>query len=191
MIRDSHAQFDTLKRVNHAKNTPTKTCTKCETARPLTQFYKRPTGGFHPHCKACWPKYKGIGRTGPRPKPIPSKIEGNRICIECDRDLPIEEFYYESRRSEGFRCRCETCHKLYIKVVPYGITVREYREAESRQKNACAICKRKMALVIDHCHESGEFRGLLCHRCNIGLAILDDEERSHAAADYLGWEHND
>jgi hypothetical protein len=38
------------------------------------------------------------------------------------------------------------------------------------QDNACAACARKgLQLVIDHCHETGKVRGLLCRRCN-GIA---------------------
>jgi hypothetical protein len=58
----------------------------------------------------------------------------------------------------------------------------------------CAICRRTPAesgnrlfhLAIDHDHESGEIRGLLCQRCNTGLGYFeDDAKRLRSAANYV------
>ena len=57
------------------------------------------------------------------------------------------------------------------------------------QEEACAICgypQFSEDLSIDHCHETGEVRGLLCKHCNLGLGhFRDDPERLKAAIDYL------
>lgn len=77
----------------------------------------------------------------------------------------------------------------------YGITVEEYDELFEIQEGACAICGRTdngvnqhgpMRLAVDHDHETGEVRGLLCNRCNTALGLLDDDpERLRIAARYL------
>lgn len=48
----------------------------------------------------------------------------------------------------------------------------------SRQDYECALCykpfKEGVKYYIDHCHEYGQFRGLLCFNCNIALGHLKD-----------------
>ena len=59
----------------------------------------------------------------------------------------------------------------------YGITLEEYEEWCDRLENCCECCGRKMdryTLDVDHCHESGENRGLLCNHCNLGIGRLGD-----------------
>ncbi len=61
----------------------------------------------------------------------------------------------------------------------YGISLKEYSELLIKQNNNCAICqtpqsKLKTKLCIDHCHETGKVRGLLCHTCNRALGLLKD-----------------
>lgn len=54
----------------------------------------------------------------------------------------------------------------------------EYEWFLSRQGNVCAICgagpDRDRRLAIDHCHDTGAIRGLLCGKCNRGLGHLGD-----------------
>jgi len=62
----------------------------------------------------------------------------------------------------------------------YGITLPEYQEKLALQNNKCLICNvdekdsRQGKLVVDHNHETGEVRGLLCHNCNCGLGHFKD-----------------
>ncbi len=57
------------------------------------------------------------------------------------------------------------------------------------QEQKCAICGAPPAekpLAIDHCHKTGKVRGLLCHKCNMGLGMfLDRPELLDEAASYL------
>jgi hypothetical protein len=59
------------------------------------------------------------------------------------------------------------------RIKRYGLTDEEYRQLVARQKGRCAICGRK-ELCIDHNHNTGKVRGLLCGRCNAALGLLDD-----------------
>lgn len=60
----------------------------------------------------------------------------------------------------------------------YGITAEQYDEMLRRQNGLCAICRATSrdgrTLVVDHCHKTGEVRGLLCNPCNVGLANFRD-----------------
>lgn len=81
-------------------------------------------------------------------------------------------------------------HKLMHK---YGISVAEYDQLLADQDGRCAICgvagpeaARWGVLVVDHDHESGKVRGLLCSNCNCAIGLLGDSpERLNKAAAYL------
>jgi hypothetical protein len=82
--------------------------------------------------------------------------------------------------------------KLY-----FGITPQQYNELLLKQGGVCAICgkkmgevgevgKRKHSMYVDHDHQTGKVRGILCNRCNFGLGqFLDNPETLKKAAEYL------
>ena len=68
----------------------------------------------------------------------------------------------------------------------YGLSVDDYAKLWLEQDGACAICLVDADLFIDHCHDTGEVRGLLCHYCNAALGLMrDDPARLLRAIDYL------
>ena len=61
----------------------------------------------------------------------------------------------------------------------FGMSEEEYIKKSDAQDNRCAICgahqlelDRRMA--VDHDHETGQIRGLLCNHCNLGIGFLKD-----------------
>lgn len=60
----------------------------------------------------------------------------------------------------------------------YGITLDEYNQMLEAQYGVCAVCLKphhpERPLVVDHNHDTGEVRGLLCSECNTGLGLLQD-----------------
>ncbi len=71
-------------------------------------------------------------------------------------------------------------------LVRYGITEERYDELYAQQEGRCAICGVGGALSVDHNHETGVVRGLLCHACNTGLGGLKDSpELLLRAVEYL------
>lgn len=63
----------------------------------------------------------------------------------------------------------------------YGITPAQYDEMSERQGHRCAVCPKRQdetrhGLVVDHCHETGRIRGLLCERHNLALGNIGDTE---------------
>ena len=74
----------------------------------------------------------------------------------------------------------------------YGITLADYNKMFKKQKGRCAICgahqsELKEALRVDHNHDTGKVRGLLCHHCNTGAGnFRDDPILLRKAAKYMG-----
>jgi len=99
-----------------------------------------------------------------------------------DSILESQKKYYR-RNKERFRD--------YDMRIRYGITLEQYNELAVIQNNKCAICgihqkELSKALHIDHNHNSGKIRGLLCDKCNrlLGYAI-ENIDTLNAAIEYL------
>ena len=61
-------------------------------------------------------------------------------------------------------------------VRKYGIELSEYTNMVAQQNGCCAVCKQiEERLCVDHCHNTGKVRGLLCRRCNAGIGMLKDD----------------
>ncbi len=79
--------------------------------------------------------------------------------------------------------------------VRYGMTPSDYERMLAAQGGACAICRstdsghsasKKRRFLVDHDHDTGAPRGLLCHRCNVGLGMFrDTPEHLDSAIKYL------
>lgn len=62
----------------------------------------------------------------------------------------------------------------------FGITISEYNDMFSEQEGKCVICgihqnELTKSLAVDHCHETGNIRGLLCQTCNLMLGYSGDD----------------
>lgn len=71
----------------------------------------------------------------------------------------------------------------------YGLTIQDYYEILKGQRDKCACCGRGAGTRgwnIDHDHNTGEVRGLLCSGCNLGIGSLGDTlEGARCAVAYL------
>jgi hypothetical protein len=73
----------------------------------------------------------------------------------------------------------------------YGITLEQYNQILEQQGGVCAVCKgphvgRGSFYHVDHDHQTGEVRGLLCHHCNTAIGSMkDDPNLLEKAAAYL------
>jgi len=142
-------------------------------------------------------------RTGPRYRPpldgmtisVPKHSEHkerygdwSRPCASCGNTTRVT-FYTQTHRGNGKlmrRDRCKECHR----AGRHNMTADDYLGMLDRQGGKCAICLGEFPgsknTHIDHCHETGRVRGLLCMVCNTGIGkFYDDPERLIRAAAYV------
>ena len=80
-----------------------------------------------------------------------------------------------------------------VKLKKFGINVNQYELMLKEQNGKCYICNledKSGALAVDHCHDTGNVRGLLCRSCNNGLGrFKDDVNLLERAIVYLNREY--
>jgi hypothetical protein len=126
---------------------------------------------------------------------------GFKRCPDCRELKPIADFPSSRSTASGTHPYCKPCHNArgketvarlyggsrhYHLVRRYGISAADADRMLAEQGGACAICRESPALHVDHCHESGRVRGLLCFNCNGGLGQFRDRvDILEKAIDYL------
>ena len=123
-----------------------------------------------------------------------------KVCIVCGIEKDHSEFSFKKNRKgtvkyPGSYCRsCKSIkdkkrRKLYQNELRdkeykkrYGIGIKDYDEMLELQEGKCAICqsvdvgnKKSKYFFVDHDHNTGKVRGLLCHPCNISIGNLKDD----------------
>lgn len=104
--------------------------------------------------------------------------DGRRTCRTCKRE--------QGRSQEAGRDRKDYMRKYWIKY-QYGIDSDQLNVMLEDQDFKCAICRLSLHKpCVDHNHDTGEVRGLLCDSCNQGLGrFKDDPELLALAVSYL------
>ena len=125
-----------------------------------------------------------------------------KLCLYCHVEKDIDEDFPESDWPKCWDCaftaslerpaspylKGARTKENYVRITKQGI-VREKLEKE--QKSRCAICDTHSIvqgknLSLDHDHETGQIRGLLCNKCNLLIGMADDNPALlRAAASYL------
>jgi 5-methylcytosine-specific restriction endonuclease McrA len=119
-------------------------------------------------------------------------------CPQCKTEFTLK---FPSQRRVYCSNECFRLHKtrdnsarrkVYRKATQIPMTPQELKEVKQRmldkQDYVCAICPTSvdMSSCLDHCHESGAPRGVLCITCNTGLGMFKDNvEALRKAALYL------
>ncbi len=104
------------------------------------------------------------------------------ICYRCRQDLPLDRFRPAPRNKYGVDTTCKDRTRLRR----YGITILDYRQMVDDQGGLCLVCGVNEATDVDHCHDSGAIRGILCATCNRGLGFFgDNPEGLRKALEYL------
>ena len=86
-------------------------------------------------------------------------------CVSCNRERA-------ARRSKSLTSEEVFANNLKWR---YGLLVEQYEEMKEQQRGCCKICMKPKPLVVDHCHETNEVRGLICQDCNKALGFLYDD----------------
>lgn len=128
-----------------------------------------------------------------------------KVCSKCGEEKPLSSYTKAPNYKDGYKGQCKSCRRDYYyenkqriltqqreKVT--GWTGEQFEEAWVKQRGRCAVCEVPMAksgnkhnsVTADHCHNTGDTRGLLCSSCNVGLGkFFDDTESLYKAIDYL------
>lgn len=101
----------------------------------------------------------------------------------------VEEAY-QRRRSDPVKRKRDARTSLASHYKnKYGMTIDEVHSLFHSQDRKCALCKDTLdekTMMVDHCHETGRVRGILCRRCNSGLGFLGDTAQALGRAlEYL------
>lgn len=136
-------------------------CPKCNSSKGASNFRVRgDTGKRRTICNACWSE---------RCK----RYNANRDQ-DAQRAYAREYYHRKLKQSPDYAKRQ---HERRI-ALRYGISGSDYAALRERQGNRCAICNNPSPagknLYVDHCHQTGVVRGLLCGACNLGLGKLGD-----------------
>ena len=120
-------------------------------------------------------------------------VTGSRRCKDCPPDRPQRPAPHP-----GPRCythhrakRRADAHRAHARRVEntYGISGDDYGRLHAPQGGRCAICQRATGkprrLAVDHNHQTGQVRGLLCSPCNFELLGRYDQAALQRALDYL------
>jgi hypothetical protein len=138
-------------------------------------------------------------------KPVLFKdyVKTTHVCTVCKAEKALSEFPMRKTHRPGKPVsQCTACRVIYNKTyrknnkervleierksrlkMVYGITVEQYEAMLVKQEGKCAICSTKKPgsrtkmFFIDHCHTTGQVRGLLCMRCNTGLGLFLDNQK--------------
>lgn len=112
---------------------------------------------------------------------IDSTPVGFAFCAGCQSFLLADHFGKNQTQCRG--CMNAKSHSSTLEKT-YGITAEDYERLLAFQGGACAICGRKPSgtkrLAVDHDHQTGAVRGLLCagdNGCNRGIGAFHDEAR--------------
>jgi Recombination endonuclease VII len=141
-----------------------KRCKICGVLKPLEEFYRASGArdGYRSDCKVC-------------------NLARKKIWYADNREIVIAKVKKWQREN---RDRHNATQREYRSTHQA-----EYDELLARQGGGCGICGRapgKISLHVDHDHETGEIRGLLCVGCNNALGQFhDDPHLLNLAADYV------
>ena len=120
-----------------------------------------------------------------------------KTCTKCKAVKNFTEFHKGKNYKDGYRTVCKECMSTYSKARnattqqreknrawfyrrKYGISLAQYDEMLTKQGCRCSICnspdskRQGQRLMVDHCHETGKVRGLLCNPCNAAIGLLGD-----------------
>lgn len=163
-----------------------KACSLCKVVKPASAFRKDAYNpdGLRASCRACVKKrYQDV------------EIPAEKLCTGCNTIKSKDEFASHRTRYDGLNYWCRECAKWHQIKHKYGLTKEEYLAMLEAQNHSCAVCDihiddydhgRHSGFVVDHCHDTGDVRGLLCSHCNSGLGhFRDDPEILRKAVIYL------
>jgi hypothetical protein len=166
-----------------------KVCIKCNVEKPLTEFWRHPDylDGHQSTCKICASAHRRQKYRDEMSFRESAKEDARKYYHENrERCLLRNKEWVKRNREKAL----QYWKNVYMNNKPkrrnrvlqelYGITLVDYNELFILQNGRCAICgihqvELTRALHVDHNHDTGEIRGLLCSNCNTGMGMFSDD----------------
>ncbi|RFU87072.1 recombination endonuclease VII [Streptomyces triticagri] len=171
-----------------------KRCSRCKERKPRAAFAgnRSAKDGLQAYCRECWSAYHQERQLakGKNVRPRVAVPAGHKFCRGCGEIKPHSEWHRNATASDGLASCCKECKAArgragHLKS-QYGMTEAERDELIAAQKGLCVICLKAPAVHVDHDHETGRVRGVLCFNCNSALGKLgDDPDALTRAISYL------
>ncbi|MDX1032810.1 hypothetical protein GOL82_16345 [Sinorhizobium medicae] len=127
-----------------------------------------------------------------------------KICAKCGETKPLDKFHRQPSGKLGRHSYCADCanekqrksrsgvprdpdmRRKHLLKQRYGLTPEAYDALFASQEGKCAICLEVPERpCVDHSHETGQVRGILCHHCNIRLPAVENDTYRTSAVAYL------
>lgn len=110
-----------------------------------------------------------------------------KVCNKCGEEKPFTSFNRHKTTKDGYGTYCKPCYNAQTRDGKYRKRYGMSSEKVDKLKEGCCtVCGSTDNLHIDHNHETGVFRGVLCSGCNRGLGYFkDNSELLLKAAEYL------
>lgn len=152
-------------------------------------------------CWTCWTDERDLRRATCHPE---RRISSRGLCQSCYHALlkklnpefaknqaALGKAWYQAKKGDpAFKERVRLNGRAHFMQKTYGWTLEQYADFLQRHGHSCDICGGAHRLCVDHDHQTGVVRGLLCHHCNLSLGLAkDDPLRLEAAAAYLRLHH--
>lgn len=154
-----------------------KQCARCQAQQPLEDFslvIARGKQRRHSWCRECRRAYTSVSYY--------ANHAARRAAAKAKYWADPEAARIKSRNRPADTYKAARLRR-------YRLTVAEYEAMAEAQDHRCAICQRqepfgssRPRLCVDHDHENGQVRGLLCLSCNTALGALHEDPRLFAAA---------
>ena len=133
-----------------------KFCPHCELTKPVTEFYASngTIHGFDTYCKACRAVQARAWRLANKPKAAADQKRWRQKNARAAKDYHLQ--------------------------LRYGLPPGGYDKMLAEQDGKCACCGSQKPggrgdFHVDHCHDTGKIRGLLCHGCNVSIGHFDHD----------------
>ena len=103
-----------------------------------------------------------------------------KICSSCKQQCEVSLFHRNAKSPDLLDNRCAPCKADQKRLALYDLTATEYKRMLFMQNSECAVCRRGLpeldqGLVVDHDHDTGAVRGLICQDCNRALGFVRDD----------------
>jgi hypothetical protein len=152
----------------------------CGRELPLSSFYtsKETKNGYESVCKNCKSlRGKQIYHAIPEEiKRVRQNIQNENRRLKSSGN-PVGRPRENYRDDINIQCAiCKECRAFLHLFRTYGLTQDHYLTMLEYQNHLCACCKIRPPRYVDHNHETGEVRGLLCQPCNTALGFVMESE---------------